>query len=173
METIKPNKVSRFIRKELREKIFSDFNNYPFRIFRERDLHASCYYHLRQFLFGDLSWEILNEPFLRDLKCKGKGAQPDIALIRRGKLYFIIELKFRRKLSGIQNKDHMVLNNSVKNKKWARKAYFIETVVEPLRETGLTGTPYRNKYIIIAMSKEKRKEFLSIYNKRRRPEPRN
>ena len=142
-------------------------------IWGKPNLHASCYYHLRQFLWEDNGWEILNEPFLRDLKSKGKGAQPDIALIRRGKLCFIIELKFRRKLSGIQNKDHIVLNNAVKNKKWARKAYFIETVVEPLKETGRAGTPYRNKYIIVTMDKERRKEFISIYNKRRKPEPRN
>ena len=171
MISIKPNKVTRFIRKELRKKISSDFNGNPFRIFRERDLHACCYYHLRQFLWKDKDWEILNEPFLRDLK--GKGAQLDIALIRKDKLCFMIELKFRRKLSGIQKKDHKVLTNAVKTKKWARKAYFIETLIEPVRKTGLTGIPYRNKYIIITMDKERRDDFLSQFHSRRKPEPRN
>lgn len=68
MKTLNQNEVGKFIKTDLRSKLQKDLWGFPFRIFREEDLHTCTYYHLRRFLKADRDWEILNEPLLRDLK---------------------------------------------------------------------------------------------------------
>ena len=105
MHKITPQKLGRFITHELHDNLTSDFCSPPFRIFRERDLQACCYYHLRTFLTRDSAWEICTEPCLRGLKGCGRAAHPDVALLHNGKLKALIELKFRRNRTGVGKKD--------------------------------------------------------------------
>ncbi len=177
MKKLMANDVTRFIKTKqpdgLRARLSKDFSGPPFRIFRERDLHACCYFHLRRFLQSDRSWEILNEPFLQGLKRHGKGAQPDLVLFRKNKPVFIVELKFRMKHTGIQRKDQHVLRNAVKHKKWAKKAFYIETIIESSQDAGQKVVPYRNKSMTIPMKSERMADYLDLFKRRRRPGPRN
>src|SRR5271157_1188497 len=102
MEKLNQNQVVKFIRKTLIPKLKNDFCGSLFRIFREEDLHTCTYFHLRNYLDVDNNWEILNEPLFRNLKKKGKSAQPDIVLFHKNKPKIIIELKFKKYIFGIQ-----------------------------------------------------------------------
>ncbi len=164
-----PNTVSKFIRKSLVRSLEQDFCEKPFRIFRERDLHACCYFHLRLFLKKDRDWEIINEPFLYNLKGKGKSAQPDIVLLRNGKLQYLIELKFRKNKLGAKKKDKKVLRNAVKKKKWAKKCFYIEVVIEPRQKNNTKLYPYRSKSISILMDKSQLEEYKKKYGDLRQP----
>ncbi len=172
MKILTQNEVGSFIKKVLKAKLEKDFWGHPFRIFREEDLHTCAYYHLRRYLKADRNWEILNEPLLRDLKDSGKSAQPDLVLFHREKPKLIIELKFKRTLFGIQKKDKKVLEKSVENKKWAKKAYFIQLIIEPKKETNQEVLLYRNKFIPIVMREDRLVEYKEVFSKRRKPEPR-
>jgi hypothetical protein len=99
------NEVTCFIRDGLKAKLEKDFGEHPFRIFREHDLHACCYFHLRQFLQRDQKWRILNEPLLRALKEDGRSALPDMMLFRKDKPIFLIEFKFKQQRSGVGRND--------------------------------------------------------------------
>ena len=171
MKSITPLLVSAFISKRLKRKLKRDFCGRPFRIFRERDLHACTYYHLRTFLKGDKNWAILNEPLLRGLKGRDKSALPDIELLHNGELVYLIELKFPRRRTGVQRKDQRVLAKAVKHRKWAKKAYFIETILKP-DESRRRVVPYRNKIITIQMREDRLTEYRALYRKRRKPKPR-
>jgi len=59
MKILVQNQVVKFIRTTLTSKLQKDFSGFPFRIFREEDLHTCTYYHLRRFLKADRNWEIL------------------------------------------------------------------------------------------------------------------
>jgi|GEM_PF-3862145 len=172
MKTLNQNEVGKFIKTDLRSKLQEDFCGFPFRIFREEDLHTCTYYHLRRFLKADRDWEILNEPLLRDLKEKGRSAHPDIVLFHKGKSKIIIELKFKKYISGIQEKDARTLEKAVENKKWAKKAYFIQMTIDPRKETGQEVVLYRNREIKIVMEKDRKDEYREEYSKRRKPQPR-
>ena len=172
MKILVQNQVVKFIRTTLTSKLQKDYSGFPFRIFREEDLHTCTYYHLRRFLKADRNWEILNEPFLRDLKAKGRSAQPDIVLFHKGKPKILIELKFKKYIRGIQKKDKKVLEKSVENKKWAKKAFFIQAIIDPKKETDQDVVPYRNTFITIEMKEGRKEKYLEIYHKRRKPQPR-
>jgi len=96
MKTLTQNQVGEFIKNDLKVKLEKDFCGPRFRIFREEDLHTCTYYHLRRFLNADRNWEMLNEPLLRNLKAKGRSAQPDIVLFHKEKPKIVIELKFKK-----------------------------------------------------------------------------
>lgn len=172
MSRIIARDVGNFIKRELAEKLQKDFCEPPFRIFRERDLHSCCYFHLRSSLENDHDWAVYNEPHMRDLKAPGKGARPDIVLFRKGKPVYIIELKFSFRLSGARGKDQTVLTRSVRNAKWAKKAYYIEAVVEPTRDTGRKLASYRNRKISIFMNPDMLDQYLEKYGELRKPKPR-
>jgi hypothetical protein len=171
-----PNDMTRFIKTELVEKLDRDFQGLPFRIFRERDLHACCYFHLRRFVGGDPAWEVCNEPHLKGLKGRGRGAQPDVVLFHRRKPVALIELKFRRRGSGIQRKDQRVLRRAVKkgkkNKRWVNKAFYIEVVLRPRKSRPRKVAGYRNRVISLPMNKQTLSEYLQMYRQRRKPERR-
>jgi hypothetical protein len=172
MKTLNQNEVGKFIKTDLRSKLQKDLWGFPFRIFREEDLHTCTYYHLRRFLKADTDWEILNEPLLRGLKGRGRGAHPDIVLFHKGKSKIIIELKFRRYVSGIQKKDARILKKAVENKKWAKKAYSIQMTIEPRKETGQEVVLYRNIAIQIVMKEDRKDKYWEEYSKRHKPQPR-
>lgn len=169
---IRPNEVTSFINHELRAKLTKDFCGRPFRIFREGDLHACCYFHLRRFLRIDRNWRILNQPLLRGLKVGGRSALPDMVLLRNERSVFLIELKFRRRTTGVQSKDQQILKQAVSGKKFAKKAYYIETVVEARRKTGKSLVPFRNFEISIVMPEDRRDEYLKLFKQFRKPKPR-
>jgi hypothetical protein len=170
----KPNEITRFIKTDLAEKLDSDFQGPPFRIFRERDLHACCYFHLRRFIGRDPWWEICNEPYLKGLKGRDRGAQPDVVLFYRSKAVALIELKFRRRGIGIQRKDQRVLRRAVKkgktNKRWVKKAFYVEVAVRPRGSRPRKVTKYRNRVISLQMNQEGLADYLQIYRHRRKPE---
>jgi len=173
MKALNQNEVGKFIKKSLILKLKNDFCGSRFRIFREEDLHTCAYYHLRRFLSTDRNWEILNEPLLRNLKAKGRSAQPDIVLFHKNKPKIIIELKFKKNLVGISKKDKEVLEKSVKDKKWVKKAYIIHMAIKQKQELDQNCVRYRNKFIpIIIEDQNIRKKYLEIYNERRKPQPR-
>ena len=172
MRAISANEVTSVIRRKLKKAIAKDFSGRPFRIFRERDLHACCYFHLRRFLRSDRAWEILNEPLLRGLKGKGRSARPDIVLFHNGKPVFLIELKFRRNSKGASSKDRRVLRNSVRNKKWAKKAFYLEAVIQASTAKKRKLVPYRNRSISIFLREDRRPEYNTYFKGRRKPLPR-
>lgn len=172
MKTLNQNDIGSFIRYDLQDKLERDFCGRPFRIFQERDLHACTYFHLRRFIRADHQWEILNEPFLRGLKGSGKSAQPDLVFLRRGKPVLLVELKFRRRVSGVQRKDQTVLKKAVKRKKWVKKAYYIETVVQLTRTTRRGVSLRRNRVVTIVMRNDRLGEYLHLFKQRRKPAPR-
>jgi len=172
MKRLLPNDVNAFIRGQLQDRLTKDFIGRPFRIFRERDLHTCSYFHLRRFLRADKRWEIVNEPFLRNLKGSGKSAQPDIVLFRKGKPVFIIELKFRRKNTSVRRKDKRVFRKALRGKTWAKKAFYIQTVIEQGGKKQQNVVKNRSMTFIIPMRTDRKKEYLFLYDKRRKPEPR-
>ena len=172
MTTLTPNDVGRFIKNEFTAKVEADFCKPPFRIFRERDLQSCCYFHLRRFLRQDQEWSVLNEPYLRNIKGRGKGGHPDLVLFRRDRPVILIELKFRRRLSGVLPRDQLVLRRAVTNARWAKKAYFVELVIEPSRETRRKLKPYRNCQITIVMPPDRLEDYLTAYSEKRKPQPR-
>lgn len=169
---ILPNDVTSIIRNDLRAKLEKDFCGRPFRIFREGDLPACCYFHLRRFLRSDRNWRILTQPLLRGLKTRGRSALPDMLLLRSEKPVFLIELKFRRRTTGAQSKDQQTLKRAVSRRKWAKKAFYIETVVEAHRKTHRSLVPYRNRKISIVMREDRRDEYLKLFKCLRKPKPR-
>lgn len=172
MKTLIQNQVVKFIKTSLKSNLEKDFCGSPFRIFREEDLHNCTYYHLRLFLKADRNWEILNEPLLRNLKGKGKGAQPDIVLFHKEKPKILIELKFKRNIYGIEKKDKKVLEKAVKNKKWAKKAFFIQTIIDPKWESTIHVIPRLNTFIPVVMRKGRIEKYREKFSKRRKPQPR-
>lgn len=167
-----PNDVTAFIRLKLKSKLEKDFSGRVFRIFRERDLHACSYFHLRRFFSNNSNWEILNEPLLRGLKGRSRGAHPDMALLRNGKLVFLLEFKFRRRYSGVQRKDQRILRKAVRKKKWAKKVFYIEAVIQPRRKSRRHLIPYRSRIVTIAMLPKRVDEYLKSYRLYRKPMPR-
>lgn len=176
--------AEKFISGELRKKLTKDFDGQPFRIFREHDLHACCYYHLRKFFSSDHRWTILNEPNLRNLKGRGINARPDIVLLFAKKKgdelepTILFELKFRRRHGGSGKKDTKVLRRATRPgkhyKRWAKKAYYVETVIDLQKTNQLSRRKYRNKVITIPMQKHRdsfTKIFESMRNPRRPPRP--
>ncbi len=172
MPILKPNAVNAFIRRELKDRLQNDFSGRVFRIFRERDLHACTYFHLRRFFGKNSDWEILNEPLLRGLKGRKRGAHPDIALLRNGKLVYLLELKFRRTRYGIQRKDQRTLKRAVKGKKWAKKVFYIEAVVHPGSKTRRHLVPYRSGTVRIQMSENRLSKYMQSFKQLRKPKPR-
>lgn len=170
MKTLNQNEVVQFIRTKLKTELQKDFSDFPFRIFREKDLHTCAYYHLRHFLKDDSSWEILNEPLLRNLKGRGRSALPDIVLFHKEKPEILIELKFKKKTFGIQKKDQKVLKKSVQ--KLVNRAFFIQTIIERKKDTNRDIDSPRIEFIPIEMWKNKKEKYLDVYDKRRKPQPR-
>ena len=127
--SIKLSEVQSFIRNGLKDRLQHDFTRTPFRIFRERDLQACVYVHLRKFLAGDHTWEILNEPYLKDLKGRGKSAKPDMVLLRRNKTRLLLEFKCLGRYSGLRRREQRVMGRAVKSG-IAKKCYYIEAVME-------------------------------------------
>ncbi|SRR6266404_53161 len=173
---ILPNEVTSFIRGRsrkdgLRARLEKDFGEHPFRIFREGDLHACCYFHLRQFLEGDQRWRILNQPLLRALKEDGRSALPDMMLFRKEKPVFLIEFKFRRLRSGVGRNDLHKMKQAVDGG-WAKKAFYIEAVVEARSKTGRKLQPYLGFKISTVMREEQREEYLKLSKLLRKPKPR-
>ncbi len=171
MVSITPQDLGRFIMRDLRNKLTLDFCGPPFRIFRERDLQACCYFHLRTFLTPDPTWEICAEPCLRALKRASRAAHPDVALLQNGHLKALIELKFRRSRRGLTKKDQHVLKRAVRKGRygrWVNKAYYIEVVVKPSKNGRRKGTPYRNRARSIAMAVDRLDEFLNLLKQRRK-----
>jgi len=93
-------------------------------------------------------------------------------LVHKNKPKLIIELKFKKKRIGIQKKDAKVLEKSVENKKWAKKAYFIQLVVDPKKATNQGVVPYRNKTIPIIMKAKRKAAYDEMYDIYRKPQPR-
>jgi hypothetical protein len=172
VRVLTPNAVAAFVRRKLRSKLEEDFSGRVFRIFRERDLHACSYFHLRRFFGNNSNWEILNEPLLRGLKGRNRGAHPDMALLRNGRLNFLLEFKFRRRYSGVQRKDQRVLRMAVRKKKWAKKVFYIEAVIQPKRKSRRHLIPYRSRIVTISMLPGRLQEYLSLYRLYRKPKPR-
>jgi hypothetical protein len=160
--------VQSFIRHRLKSKLFNDFTRIPFRIFRERDLHACCYHHLRRFLDGDHTWEILNEPYLKNLKGRGKSAMPDMVLLRHGKPRLLLEFKFRRRGGGLRTKEQRVMRKAVK-KGIARKAYYIEAVIDGSKQTQRKGERYVNHIMPLEMPAARKEQYLKKWRARRKP----
>lgn len=168
---MKPTEVNRFIGEDLIDKLKVDLNGSQFRIFRERDLHCCCYFHLRHYLNKDEDWRILNEPYLRGLNRKGRGAQPDIILFYQDKPTILIELKFRRRLSGMKQKDENILSDAVEDNKWVKKAYFIEAIIDPKSKTGAKNVPYRTKHLTLKVNEKRLDKFKEEFEKLRKPRP--
>lgn len=172
MPDITANDVGNFVKTELRKRIESDFCDTPYRIFREADLQSCCYFHLRDFLERDPHWTILNQPYLKALMKGGRGARPDLVLFKKKKPVILIELKFRRRLSGVRSKDQQVLRRAVKNAKWVKKAYYIELIINPTKESKRKLVPYRNRKITLSMRQDTLDDYLAMYRERRKPAPR-
>lgn len=75
-------------------------------------------------------------------------------------------MKFRRYVSGIQEKDARILKKAVENNKWAKKAYSIQMTIEPRKETGQEVVLYRNREIQIVMKEDRRAKYWEKYKKR-------
>lgn len=173
--SITPNNVTRFIKHGLVEKLDRDFQGGRFRIFREPDLHACCYYHLRRLLERHPDWEICNEPHYRELKGRGRPAQHDVVLFYRGRAVALIELKFRVHGQGLRKKDLRVLLRAVKKHKKrhrvVRKAFYLEVVLHPRGKRPRKLTAYRNHAISLLMDAKTLKAYLPVFRKRRKPPP--
>lgn len=166
------NELVKIIKTDLVSKITKDLSKVPFRIFREEDLHACTYYHLRKHIEKDPTWEILNEPQLKGLKRRNRSRHPDLLLMKDGISKFIIELKFNYHLEGIQKKDQQVLKKSVKKKRWAKKAFFIQVIVDPKRSSKRGVWKNRNAIRSIYIDPEMLNEYKRVFEQRHSVHPR-
>ena len=95
-----------------------------------------------------------------------------MALLRGGKLVFLIEFKFRKRYSGVQRKDQRILRKAVRKKKWAKKVFYIEAVIRPRKKSRRHLIPYRSRIVTIAMLPKRVDEYLESYRLYRKPKPR-
>lgn len=156
----------KFIKNGLISKLTKDYSRKPFRIFREEDLHACTYFHLRKHIAHDGTWEILNEPQLKGLKRRNRSRHPDMLLLKDGISKFIIELKFNVHLEGIQKKDQQVLKRAVHGKKWAKKAFFIQTIIDPIKTSKRRVRKHRNAMVSICMDRKVLPDYQKVFERR-------
>jgi len=165
MRDLTQNDWTNFIKGELKEKLKLDL--LAMKMFRESDLQACCYYHLRQFANGRGSWRILNETWI-----KGLGRRPDLLICKSTKPVLIIELKYRRRYEGPSSKDAEVLTTAVESKEWARKAIFLQVVLHPTKSTGEKLPKSRGRIVTVALTEEEWKSFEPHFRTFRKPSPR-
>lgn len=159
--------VSRFINDELLGKVTKDLLPPHSKIFRESDLQSCCYYHLRRFLSGDPHWTALNEPWIEELQ-----GRPDLVLCRSGKPKVIIELKFRRHVSGPGKQDAVKLEKITSDPSLALKTFYLEVLLRKTRRTKHHLPPNSRRFTALLLHLKPQKkltEYLRLFDQFRKP----
>lgn len=117
--------VFAWIREDLPKKVRRDVIGPHSKIFREADLQACVYFHLRKFLSRDRTWTILNCPQFADFEQR---YFPDIVLSQQHKRRIVIELKFRHRQSGMSTHDQKKLIAYKTTPEFGKYAAWIEVI---------------------------------------------